>query len=804
MRAVVWVWSSERISVGNRKRHKTASQVAACDSVPSPHPGDVLPPGARARLGTNRLNHVVRAGNTGVCHLEFSADGRYLLALGYQDDEASLWELPSGREVWRRELGCGVDRGAGVAFSPDGRFVVIGNRALKVFDVATGRDVRTLRSEWPSTESLAFSPCGRYLAEGRYDARVDVWAVRGWKVVATLEGEPEPVREGTGDDHFTAVAFHPDSLLLAAGSSYVIKRSCTKREFNRLLQEAKAGRGRHPAGGGPTHGDDWYLSEYAGRVWVWDWVSSKLLKRLEGAADGVNAIHFLPDGQLAASAQDETVRVWDVASGSEFRCHRWGERGSNPFPAVFRPGGEAVAVPEASGTEATRILDLDTGAEIGRFPHSYYLAFSPDGRTLVTAQDGRCELWDTDTGSNRSPLGRHFERPDTVVFSEDGRRVLTAGGSLARDAFVWDSATGELVATVPPRIIWNQRSLTLSPDGTRVAACHGHLRSEWGGPKDPHLYLWDIHSDRVQEFPLDSDPGAITWITDGQAVVVSTRRGLLLHPLGGTRTVVTFRPNRANVQTLRTLPDGRIAGATTDQLCIWEPSGKLVARPALPPPGNGLIPLVAVSPDGQTVAVLVEEEIAVFHTQPVGASGQSGRRRRSDRVALPPPFAIPEGFGHASFGGFGIATEFLADGRLLVAACRGDPEAEGPLVVKVWEAANKLEVWESPVFACGISEVVFAPGGRSLAVALGDATTVLFDVPIRPTALHASWLTPTVVALARGISAKKAFDGLPVLADALQDAGCQDEDVLRHLRSGSSVCGRWVLDLILEKNDPTG
>lgn len=789
--------------MGKRKHRKAVPQVATGDSVPLPHPGDVLPPGARVRLGTNRLNHVVRAGNTGVCRLEFSVDGRYLLALGYQDDEASLWELPSGREVWRRELGCGVDRGAGAAFSHDGRFVVIGNRALKVFDVVTGRDVRTLRSEWPSTDSLAFSPCGRYLAEGRYDARVDVWAVRGWKVVATLEGEPEPEREGTGDDHFSAVAFHPDGRLLAASSSHVIKRPCTKREFNHLLQEAKAGRGRHPAGGGPVNGDDWHLSEYAGRVWVWNWARGALVNRLEGATDGVNAVHFLPNGQLAASAQDETVRVWDVASGSELRCYRWGERGSNPFLAAFRPDGGAVAVPEASGSGDTRILDLGTGAEIRRFPHSYYLAFSPDGRTLVTAQDGRCELWDTETGTNKSPSGRHFERPDTVVFSEDGRCVLTAG-LRARDAFVWDSATGELVATVPPRIIWNQRSLTLSPEGTRVAACHGQLRPESGGPKDPHLYVWDIRSDHVQEFPLDSDPGAITWTADGQAVVVSTRRGLLLHPLGGTRPAVTFRPNRANVQTLRTLPDGRVAGAAVDQLCIWEPSGKLVARAALPPPGNGLMPLVAVSSDGQAVAVLVEEEIAVFHTQPVGARDQSGRRPRSDRVALPPPFVIPEGFGHASFGGFGIATEFLADGRLLVAACRGNPEAEGPFVVKVWEAANKLEVWESPAFPGGISEVVFAPGGRSLAIALDDATTVVFDIPIRPTALQAPWLTPTVAALARGIGAKKAFDGLPVLADALQDAGCQDEDVLGHLRSGSAVRGCWVLNLILGKNDPTG
>jgi hypothetical protein len=160
---------------------------------------------------------------------------------------------------------------------------------------------------------------------------------------------------------------------------------------------------------------------------------------------------------------------------------------------------------------------------------------------------------------------------------------------------------------------------------------------------------------------------------------------------------------------------------------------------------------------------------------------------------------VPEDFGHSSFGGPAIAAEFLPDGRLLVAACRGNPESEGPLAVKVWEAATGLEVWASPAFSWGIAGVAFAPGGRSLAVALDDTTTVVFDVPVRPVALDPSWLTSTVVALARGIAAKKALPGLPILADALQDAGCADEDVLGHLRSGLPRRGRWVVDLVLGK-----
>ena len=63
-----------------------------------------------------------------------------------------------------------------------------------------------------------------------------------------------------------------------------------------------------------------------------------------------------------------------------------------------------------------------------------------------------------------------------------------------------------------------------------------------------------------------------------------------------------------------------------------------------------------------------------------------------------------------------------------------------------------------------------------------------------------SWRTITVGALAHHIYAERAFDRLPILADALLDAGCASEDVLSHCRSdGPHVRGCWVLDLILGK-----
>lgn len=83
-----------------------------------------------------------------------------------------------------------------------------------------------------------------------------------------------------------------------------------------------------------------------------------------------------------------------------------------------------------------------------------------------------------------------------------------------------------------------------------------------------------------------------------------------------------------------------------------------------------------------------------------------------------------------------------------------------------------------------------------------DTLRCIFGNPFRPVAFDPEWRTPTVMQLASHFYETHDFDQMPILADALQDAGCNNEDVLNHGRDGIEVHvrGGWVVDLVLGKS----
>jgi hypothetical protein len=110
-----------------------------------------------------------------------------------------------------------------------------------------------------------------------------------------------------------------------------------------------------------------------------------------------------------------------------------------------------------------------------------------------------------------------------------------------------------------------------------------------------------------------------------------------------------------------------------------------------------------------------------------------------------------------------------------------------------WGGAPAFQPPESIVLEAAADQV---HEGRAQCDLLRD----IFGNPFRPVAFDPSWRTSTVVAIAKGMYDSRDFAPMPLLADALQDAGCEHADILDHCRGpGPHVNGCWVVDLVLGK-----
>jgi hypothetical protein len=119
------------------------------------------------------------------------------------------------------------------------------------------------------------------------------------------------------------------------------------------------------------------------------------------------------------------------------------------------------------------------------------------------------------------------------------------------------------------------------------------------------------------------------------------------------------------------------------------------------------------------------------------------------------------------------------------------------------------EPWNPLGVMCGTTELLgrsAAPGTKLSArreecARQCDSLREIFGNPFRPVAFDPAWRTSDVMALATGIYESRDFTPTPILADALQDAGCDCDDLLNHCRGpqATHVRGCWALDLVLGK-----
>jgi hypothetical protein len=129
----------------------------------------------------------------------------------------------------------------------------------------------------------------------------------------------------------------------------------------------------------------------------------------------------------------------------------------------------------------------------------------------------------------------------------------------------------------------------------------------------------------------------------------------------------------------------------------------------------------------------------------------------------------------------------------------GTESAEVTEFLAILGGRPTLALWQT---SWGLADQITVGPESTLGIRRHQACLLrcLVGNPFRRVRINPRWLTSTVASLAEGIYADRAFDRLPILADALQDAGCEDADILAHSRSGGShVRGCWVIDLVLGK-----
>lgn len=390
----------------------------------------LLPDGTR-RASDARSAELAMRGGAGT----FSPDGRWF-CLDSDAGHGGIVEIETGKV--RHTL---PNRAVGAAFSRDGRQLVVMNATLTatVYDLETGRALRTLRGHNNLVTQAAFSPDGRFVATADRGGTLKVWNGDGGREVFITRG------------FSWATTYSRDGRRLTFGA----------------------------------WGDGVYVS---------DADSGRRLAHLHQERQSARFARFSPDGRLLATEdQNGGVNLWDLEGGGSLRTLRDSDR--SVAGLNFSPDGRLLAAGYADG--AGRIWDVVSGRPRHLLPgHKYWLwvvEFSPDGRWLATAaiEEPHASLWDTQTGKLVRSWQAHSNGVASARFHPDGRRLVTAGSdSLIR---VWNLDSGRMLKELATRglILY----MDISPDGRRLAAFVD--KAGMAGRETPSLQVWDLEIGRL-------------------------------------------------------------------------------------------------------------------------------------------------------------------------------------------------------------------------------------------------------------------------------------------------------------------
>jgi WD40 repeat protein/transcriptional regulator with XRE-family HTH domain len=389
---------------------------------------------------------------SGLNSIRFSPDGKLILTSG-RDGTAALWDSVNGKALQSFVGHTGSIVNA--AFSPDGNYIFTasGDGTARLWNEQTGQELRRFISP-AYVSSATVSPDGKYLLTGSNEGLARLWSVKA---------RPELPSFATNLG-FGAVAFSPDAKFILTG------------DFNGVAS-------------------------------LWDFESGQKVREFIADTDIINyGVAFSPDGKYVLTGNwDGTVRLSDAYTGKEIRL--FAGHNSRVNSVAISQDGKYIAA--ATYRDGAWLWDAGTGQEIRHFDSVavlYRVAFSPDGKYLVTAGgkgDGSAHLWDISTGKLVQHFGGAFDSMSSVAFSPDGKYIVT--GSSDNIARLWDVQLGKEVLQFIGHtdLVW---SAIFSPDGNYVAtASNDGTARLWDAQSGKELRRFIGHTAAVENLAFSPD-----------------------------------------------------------------------------------------------------------------------------------------------------------------------------------------------------------------------------------------------------------------------------------------------------------